>query len=219
VQREEKPKRRPKAAPTLLESVFLFLEEFFYAGDVFGDVHAYGVVLDFGHADFPAIFEPAELLELLDFFEFTLRERGIFEQGIALEDVEAQVLPVFDVDFVLGVANPGDGSAGKIESVVFEIQDGFYDVGVHDVGSVADGGGDGGDLGGGFFEERGDGGIDGGRFDEGFVALDVYEDVAWFVGGDFGDAFGAGAVIGASHASFAAEGLDSVDDALVVSSD
>ena len=34
----------------------LFLEEFFDFGYVFGDVHAYGVVFDFGDADFPAIF-------------------------------------------------------------------------------------------------------------------------------------------------------------------
>jgi len=32
----------------------LFLEEFFDFGYVFGDVHAYGVVVYFGDADFPA---------------------------------------------------------------------------------------------------------------------------------------------------------------------
>ena len=35
------------------------LEQLFYAGDVFGDVYAHGVVFYFGYADFPAIFEPA----------------------------------------------------------------------------------------------------------------------------------------------------------------
>lgn len=34
----------------------LFLEELFDARDVLGDVDAYGVVFDFGDADFPAIF-------------------------------------------------------------------------------------------------------------------------------------------------------------------
>jgi hypothetical protein len=57
----------------------LFLEQFFDFGDVFGDVHAHGVVGYFGDADFPAIFEPAELLELLDFFEGALRECGVFK--------------------------------------------------------------------------------------------------------------------------------------------
>ena len=65
----------------------LFLEEFFDFGYVFGDVHAYRVVVYFGDADFPAIFEPAELLELLDFFEGALGERGVFEKGVALEYV------------------------------------------------------------------------------------------------------------------------------------
>ena len=67
----------------------LFLEELFDFGYVLGDVYAYGVVLDFGDADFPAIFEPAELLELLDFFQGTLRECGVFKKGVALEYVEA----------------------------------------------------------------------------------------------------------------------------------
>jgi hypothetical protein len=34
-------------------------EELFDAGDVFGDVDADGVVLYFGHANLPSIFEPA----------------------------------------------------------------------------------------------------------------------------------------------------------------
>ena len=89
----------------------MFVEEFFYAGNVFGDVHTYGVVLDFGYADFPAVFEPAELLELFDSFEFTLGQRWVFEQGIALENVESEVLPIFHVDFLLGVADPGDRRA------------------------------------------------------------------------------------------------------------
>jgi len=42
-------------------------------------------VVYFGYADFPAVFEPAELLEVLDFFEGALRESGVFGQGVALE--------------------------------------------------------------------------------------------------------------------------------------
>ena len=57
----------------------LFLEQLFDFGDVFGDVHAHGVVGYFGDADFPAIFEPTELLELLDFFQGALRECGVFK--------------------------------------------------------------------------------------------------------------------------------------------
>jgi hypothetical protein len=195
------------------------LKKFFDAGYVFGDVYAYGVVLDFGYANFPAVFEPAELFELLDFLEFALRQGGIFEQGIALEDVKAEVLPVFHVDFLLGVADPGDWGAGKIKAVAFEVENRFHDIGIHDVAGVADGRSHGGDLGRRFFEERGHGGIDRNWINERFVALDVDEHVAWFVRRDFGDALGAGAVIGAGHAGFAAEGADGVDDALVVGGD
>jgi hypothetical protein len=38
------------------------------------------------------------------------------------------------------------------------------------------------------------------------------------VGGDFRDAFGAGAVVGAGHARFAAKGFHGLDNALVVGS-
>jgi hypothetical protein len=197
----------------------LFPKEFFDAGYVFGDVYADGVVLDFGYADFPTVFEPAQLFELLDFFEFALRQGWVFEQGVALEDVQPEMFPVFHVDFLLGVADPGDRRARKIKAVAFEVENRFHHIGIHDVTGVADGSGDGGDLGGGFFEEGGDGRIDGHRIDQRFIALDVDEDLAFLVRGDFGDAFGAGAVVGAGHAGFAAEGVDGVDDALVVGGD
>jgi hypothetical protein len=67
------------------------LEEFFDADDVFGHVDANRVVFDFGYADFPAIFQPAELLELFDTLEFALGQSGIFEEGVALEDVKAEM--------------------------------------------------------------------------------------------------------------------------------
>ena len=104
----------------------LFLEEFFDFGYVFGDVYADGVVFDFGDADFPAIFEPAKLLELLDFFEGALGESGVFEKGVALEDVEAEVLEVADFHFGGGIAEPGNGGAGEIQGIFVKIEDGFY---------------------------------------------------------------------------------------------
>ena len=195
------------------------MEEFFDAGYVLGDVDADGVVLDFGDANFPPVFEPAELFELLDFFEFALGQGRVLEQGIALEDVKPQMFPVFDVDFLLGVADPGNRRAGEIEAVAFEIENRFHDVGVHDVPGVADGRGDGGDLGGGLFEEGGDGGVNRSWIDERFVTLNVDEDVACLMRRDFGDAFGACAVVGASHAGFTAEGANGVDDALIVGGD
>jgi hypothetical protein len=67
------------------------LECFFDAGDVFGDVDAYGIVFDFGYANLPAVFEPAELLELFDALELALGQGGIFEEGVTLEDVKAEM--------------------------------------------------------------------------------------------------------------------------------
>ena len=144
--------RRPLQKLRTMLRTRLFVEESFYAGYVFGDVYAYGVVLDFGNAYFPAVFEPSELLELLDFFELALRQRRVFQQSVALENVEAEVLPVFDVDFLLGVADPGNRGAGEIKAVAFEVENCLHYIGIHDVAGVADGRGDGGDLGNRLFE-------------------------------------------------------------------
>jgi len=71
--------------------VALFLEEFFDAGDVFGHVDTYRIVFDFGYANLPTVFEPAELLELFDALELALGQGGIFEEGVALEHVKAEM--------------------------------------------------------------------------------------------------------------------------------
>jgi len=197
----------------------LFLEEFFDFGDVFGDVHAYGVVVYFGDADLPAVFQPTKLLELLDFFERALGKGGVFEQGVALEDVQAQMLEVADFHFGGGIAEPGDGSAGEVEGVFIEVEDSFYDVGIHDVGWSFYGGGDAGDRGGSVFKQGADGGIDDFGIEERFVTLNVDENLAIGVSGNFRNAFGAGTVLGAGHAGFAAESFDGLDDAVVIGGD
>ncbi len=199
---------------------FLFLlEKFFDAGDVFGDVHADGVVLDFGYANLPAIFQPAELLELFDAFEFSLGQSGIFEEGVALEDVEAEVFQMADLDFAGGVADPGNRSAREIEAVVVEIEDGFHDVGVHDVRGRFDRSGYRGDGGGGLFEEGIDRGVDGYRVEQRLISLDIHKDVALFMGGDFRHALGAGAMVGARHADGATEAFHGFHDAFIVGCD
>ena len=67
------------------------MEEFFDAGDVFGRVDAYRIVFDFGYANLPAVFEPAELLELFDALELALGQSRIFEEGLALEHVKSEM--------------------------------------------------------------------------------------------------------------------------------
>jgi hypothetical protein len=129
------------------------------------------------------------------------------------------VLEVAHFHFGGSVAEPRDGCAGEIEGVFVEVEDGFYDVGIHDVGGRFYWGGDAGDGGGGILEEGADGGVDDFGIEKRFVPLDVYKDLAIGVSGDFSYAFGASAVVGTGHTSFAAEGFDGLDDAVVIGGD
>ena len=65
----------------------LFLKELLDASYVFGYIDADGIVFYLGDTNPPAIFQPTELFELLDFLELTPGKSRVFEQGIALEDV------------------------------------------------------------------------------------------------------------------------------------
>jgi hypothetical protein len=176
-------------------------------------------VLNFGDSDFPAIFEPAELLELLDFLKGALRKSGVFEKGVTLKNVKAEVFEVADFHFGSGIAEPGDGGAGEVQGVFVEIEDRFYDIGIQDVGGGFYRGGDAGDGSGSVFEKGTDGGIDDFGIEERFVALDIDKNLAIGVSSDFGYALGASAVVRAGHASFAAEGFDRFDDAVVIGGD
>lgn len=123
------------------------------------------------------------------------------------------------LNFGGAVANPGNGGAGKIEAVVFEIEDNFYYVGVHDVRGGLDRSCHRRELGCGFFEQGMDGGVDGCGIEERLITLDVHEDVAFFVKRNFCDALGSGAMVGAGHAALAPEGFHGFHDAFVVGGD
>src|SRR5690242_10746620 len=99
----------------------LFFEQFFDASDVFRDIHAYGVVRNFRDSNSPAIFQPTQLLELLDALEFALRQRGIFEERVALKYIQAEMLEEAHLNFAGGIAHPGNWRARKIDPVIFEI--------------------------------------------------------------------------------------------------
>src|SRR5579862_2422033 len=79
------PGEPPHCAYLLLTDV---REEFFHSGDVGGDVHAYGVVIGFDYIHAKAVFEPAELFQLLEGLELAGRKRGEFEKSVAAETVE-----------------------------------------------------------------------------------------------------------------------------------
>ena len=165
---------------------------------------------------FPAVFEPAQLLELLDALEFTLRQRGIFEQGIALENIQAEMLQVAHLNFAYGIPHPRNRRARKIKRIAIEVQHRLHHVGIHDVGGSLDGCGHRANRGCRFLQQGRDGRIHGNGIKKRLIALDVHEDFAFFVGGHFRNALRAGAVIRAGHARFAAEFFNGLHNALVV---
>ena len=69
-------------------------QELFHALDVGGHVHADRIVFRFDHVNAETIFEPAQLLELLDALQFAGRQRGKFQQRVAAITVEADVFPM-----------------------------------------------------------------------------------------------------------------------------
>src|SRR5215472_6168338 len=104
-----------------LDKPSLFLQKFFDPRDVFGNIYAHGVVFDFRDANLPAIFEPAELFELLDTFEFALRQCRILEKCVALKDIQSEMLEVPHLDFARSIADPRNRSTREIDPVVVEI--------------------------------------------------------------------------------------------------
>ena len=109
--------------------------------------------------------------------------------------------------------------AREIERIAVVVRDDFDYVGIGDIGGVFD-----------VLLERShgyvvvlqqaqDGGVNGGRIEHGFVALDVDDDLGVRCGCRFGHAIGSGDVILASHDDAGAEFLSGRADAFVVSGD
>lgn len=119
-----------------------------------------------------------------------------------------------------GLAAVGDGRAGEVEGVAEAIDDELNDVGVGDEGGIIEGaaGRDHGERGVG--PELAGEGIDERWVEKGFVALDV-NDVSGGValGGGFGDAVGAGGVVGAGADDAGADGVAEPGNAVIVGGD
>ena len=169
-------------------------------------------------ADGGPVFEGAKLFEAFGLFE---RRRG--EGDKALEEVNAVAV---DAKVAVGrkggdvAATIGDGGAGKVESGVEAVEGEFDDVGIGNEFGVIEWT-PGGDHGEGLILAEGAGeGIDEGRFEEGFVALDI-DDVGGGLAlfGRFGDAVGAGGVIGTGANGTGSDGVAEGGDAVVVGGD
>src|ERR1700730_15814206 len=80
----------------------------------------------FRDANAIAVLQPAQLLELFDALQIALRKGGKFQQSLAAENVQPQMLQMSRVDRALPVSYPGDGRAGKIQCIPVEIEDGLH---------------------------------------------------------------------------------------------
>ncbi len=109
-----------------------------------------------------------------------------------------------------------DRASGKEDCVAEQVGDDLDDIGIGDVGPMVD-------L---FFERthdngivalhREDGGIDGFRIDERFVALNIDVEGSSFGRSNFGEAVGAGEMRRAGHAHTAPKFRDCGSDAVVI---
>ena len=113
----------------------------------------------------------------------------------------------------------GDRRAREVERVALVIGDHFDDVGIGDFGAVFDALLEGAHRGLVMFEQAEDGGVDGGRVEHRLVTLNVDDDLGGRGGGGFGDAVGAGDVIGTGHDDAGAKVLGGVANARVIGSD
>lgn len=196
-----------------------FAKKLFYSLDVGGNVHADGVVGGLDDTNAKAVLEPTKLLELLDWFELTGRECRVLDQGVVAKGVKTKMFPMGHGNASGSVANPWDGSTGEVECIAIEIEHDLDDIGIHDVVGFDNFDARSGDLDRRVFAHGGDDRVDCLRRNERFIALNVDVNVRGNMRGDFGDAIGAGAVIGARHDGFASESFDGGADAVVVSGD
>ena len=75
-----------------------FLQDFLHSLNISRHVDAHGVIIRLDNADAKAIFEPAELLQLLDAFEFPRRQCRKLQKGLAAESVKPNMLPMLGGD-------------------------------------------------------------------------------------------------------------------------
>lgn len=197
---------------------------------VVGGVDADGGFLDDTDEDGVSVGEDAELFELFGVFEGVRGEVGEVEEEFAAVGVESEVEEGEDGGFSVGlgfgrgggqsVAVVGYGAAREVEGAGVAVEDDLDAGGVVVDGGVADGCGEGGHGDFGVILEERDDEVEGVSGDFGFVALEVDDDVGvGDVGGDLGDAVGAGGVVLAGHDGLFAVCEDDVANADIVGGD
>src|SRR5882762_8000898 len=170
----------------------------------------------FRHADLPPVFQPAQLLQLFDPFEFTLRQRRIFQQRFALKNIQPEMFQMPHLNLARRVPHPGNRRAREIDRVPVEVQHDLHHVRVHDVAGRLNRRRHRADRSLGLLQQGIDRHINRTRIQERLVPLYIHEYVALFVRRHFGHPFRSGTVLGPRHSRLTTESLHRFHDALVV---
>ena len=156
------------------------------------------------------------MLELLDALQLALRESGVFQQSLALEHVQPQMLQVPHLNLACAVPHPRNRRPREVQGIPVEVQDGLHHVGVHDVRGSLDGRGYSANRGGRLFQQRRNCRVYRNGVEHRLVTLHIDKHVALFVSRHFRNALRPGAVIRARHSCFSAKSLDGLHNALIV---
>jgi hypothetical protein len=168
-----------------------------------------------------AVGHEAELLEGFAGLELGGGESGIGGEGFAIVAVDAEVAPVGAAGGPLrhrDAAKVGDGASGEVKGFAGFGADDLDDAVAGEAGGVGQAA-DGGDEAAAGLGVTGGEGVDQRRLDEGFVALDVDEEVAGELFEDAGEAEGAVGAGGIGHQDVGPEAAGDAGDLIAVGQD
>src|ERR1700722_17869414 len=108
-------------------------QNFLHLFNIRRHIHAHRIVFRFHHSHVKAIFQPAQLLELLDALQFARRQSGKFEQRIAAVAIQTNMFPVTRRHPRTRVPYPRNRRARKIQPVPIEVPYYLHHIRIHDV--------------------------------------------------------------------------------------
>src|SRR5208282_4823422 len=116
------------------------LQNLFHQLDVLGPIHADRIVRRDQYLDRKAVLQRAQLLQLFSSFQFTLRQLHEFQQKLAAERINPQVLVEFREGQPLRragglrIADVRNSAAGKVQRVAVPTDGDLYHVVVVEIG-------------------------------------------------------------------------------------
>jgi len=188
---------------------------------VAGRVDRDGMVVGLDGLEAVAVSDESELLEGFAGLELGRGEGGIGGEGCAIVAVDAEVAPVGAAGGPFGhrdAAEVGDGTAGEVEGLAGFGADDLHDAVGGEAGGVGEAADGGDEAAAGLGVARGEGVDEVGR-NEGFVALDVDEEVAGELVEDAGEAEGAVGAGRVGHEDVGPEAAGDAGDLVAVGQD